>query len=62
MAAVYADGSVPDSVPPLPVAVLDATAVDINTPGLREVCARLHMDPDPVNELQKPDIEFLLVS
>lgn len=58
MAAVCAEKSLSEPEPPV---AEPPVPLDVNMPGLRELVMKLGMDPDPINDLQKPDSGYLQV-
>ncbi|KAK5233018.1 hypothetical protein LTR47_005882 [Exophiala xenobiotica] len=56
MAAVCAEESLSGLEPPI---AEPPVPLEINMSKLREIALKLGMDPDPINDLQKPDIGYL---
>ncbi|KAK5545084.1 hypothetical protein LTR46_004808 [Exophiala xenobiotica] len=56
MAAVCAEESLSGLEPPI---AEPPVPLEINMSRLREIALKLGMDPDPINDLQKPDIGYL---
>jgi hypothetical protein len=58
MAAVCAEESLSGLEPPI---AEPPVPLEINMSRLQELALKLGMDPDPINDLQKPDIGYLQV-